>query len=440
MEVLKFQATVNREAEYFLSLTNDEANREKVIRIISHNDTDGITSAAILIKILKRLNLQYWLTNLKVFDEQALKKLANEEWEIAFILDFGLNEKKLSELNKLNKKIFILDHHLIENEEKISDFTNIRFINSYLLGEDLSAAGVVYSFGKAIDEKNKDLAHIAIIGLIGDMKKVDKTILNDALEAGKVVVKKGINIFGASTKPLHIALSFGLPEIAGQEGEAIELVNQAGIRLKDNGKFRTLLDLNNEEMKRLCTIIATRGKNGDFIGFIYLINSNGKIYDAKELATIINACGNLGFFEEGIEACYGNLIGAEKVYNNYRKEIVSALNWFKDEKNNNKVFLEACKGKVWLINAKSNIRDTMIGVLISILSGYYRNKVLIGMAESENKIKISARASEINVKEFLDKLFQGITSECGGHERAAGGLINKGDEKIFIDRVKSLIN
>ena len=109
-------------------------------------------------------------------------------------------------------------------------------------------------------------------------------------------------------------------------------------------------------------------------------------------------------------------------------------------KNNNKVFLEACKGKVWLINAKSNIRDTMIGVLISILSGYYRNKVLIGMAESENKIKISARASEINVKEFLDKLFQGITSECGGHERAAGGLINKGDEKIFIDRVKSLIN
>ncbi|MBU2496789.1 MAG: DHH family phosphoesterase [Nanoarchaeota archaeon] len=438
MEVLNFQDKIEKNVEKFLSLIND---KEKRIRIISHDDADGITSAAIIVKVLKRLNLQYWLTNLKGFDENVLENLLKEEWDISFILDFGLNEEKVQKLEELNRDVFILDHHLADFKK---EFRKVHIINSHLLNEDLSASGVCYFFGKAIDEKNKDLAYIAIIGLIGDFKKVDERILKDAIDNKQITVRRGLKVFGASTKPLHKALAFSnvfIPGISGDEKGALELIQQAGINIKENNRFRTLIDLNDEESKKLYTLIATRSGNGNFIDYIYLINSNGKIYDSKEMATMINACGNLGYSEAGIEACYGNTVKAEKVYNKYKKEIVSALRWFEKEKeNNSEKVVEACNGKVWVINAGTEVKDTIIGVLTSMLANHYEDKILVGMAESDGRIKISARAKEIDVKEFLDKIFKDLKAECGGHERAAGGLINKEDRPIVIERIKSLLN
>ena len=36
---------------------------------------------------------------------------------------------------------------------------------------EISGAGVVYLFCKALDGKNKDMAHIAIVGAIGDIQE-----------------------------------------------------------------------------------------------------------------------------------------------------------------------------------------------------------------------------------------------------------------------------
>lgn len=439
MEVLNqtLQEVIDESVEKFLSMI--DGNSTKTIRIISHIDTDGITSAAILAKVLKRLNLQYWLTNIKSFDAAAVENLEKEEWDIAFILDFGLNEEKLKRLDKLNKKIFILDHHILEFDGELN---NINLISAYLAKEEISTSGIVYFFGKSLAEKNKDLAHIAIIGLVGDFQKINESILKDAIESKRVTVRKSLRVFGTSTKPLHRALAMSdifIPGISGNEMEAIELIKQAGINLKENGRYRTLLDLSEEEMKKLCTLIAARSKNEDFIGYIHLINSNGKLYDSRELSTIINSCGRLGFVEAGIEACYDKLQGAEKIYRSYRKELSSALRWFEQNKTNGDgKFLEACNGKVWLINAGSEIRDTIIGVLISMLSRHYKDKVLIGMAEDGDRIKISARASTINVKEFLDKMLDGLALESGGHKQAAGGLLSKNDGEVFVERIKNL--
>lgn len=437
MEVLnsKLQDVIDQCANKFLSLI--EKNVKGAIRVVAHNDTDGITSSAIIVKVLKRLNLQYWLTNLKVFDDSALENLMKEEWEIAFILDFGLNEEKLKKLDSLNRKVFIIDHHILKLE---AELRNVNIISSYMFNEDLSAAGVAYFFGKIISEKNKDLAPIAIIGLVGDRCKINPEILKDAVDSKKLIVKKGLTIFGASTKPLHRALALSdifLPGVSGNENNALELIKQAGINPMDNGRYRTLLDLNEEETKKLCTVVAARSKNTDFIANVHLININGNLYDSKELSAIINACGRFGCSEAGIKACHGKIRDAEKLYGAYKKEIVAALKWFEANKENGNL-LEACNGKVWLINAKSEIKDTIIGVITSMLASHYKDKILIGMAKSDEKIKISARATNINVKEFLDKVLEGIVTESGGHKAAAGGLIDKKNEKVFIDRIKSL--
>jgi len=234
-------------------------------------------------------------------------------------------------------------------------------------------------------------------------------------------------------------------------------------------------------MKALCTLIATRGSNGNFIDDIYIFNLNGKLYDGRELSSMVNSCGRLGKAELGIEACYGNLQKAEKNYEKYRKEIFAALKWFEKKKgvmtsgaegtgrgvesaglgaggrergaqgsangkserkgrggNGEGQVLEACNGKVWLINAKEEVRDTIIGVLISMLSSYYKDKILIGMASSDERIKISIRASNLNAKEFLGKMLDGISEETGGHANAAGGFISKANEAIFINRITEL--
>ena len=105
MEVLgeKFRQVVFSGAQEFLGLI--ETKSPRMIRIIAHNDTDGITSSAILVRVLKRLNLRYWLSNPKVFDLAEVNKLEKEEWDLAFILDFGLSEEKYRRLERTGKKI-----------------------------------------------------------------------------------------------------------------------------------------------------------------------------------------------------------------------------------------------------------------------------------------------------------------------------------------------
>lgn len=461
MEVLgeKFRQVVYDGAREFLALA--EAKSPRMIRIIAHNDTDGITSSAILMQVLKRLNLRYWLSNPKVFDLDEVSKLEKEEWDLAFILDFGLSEEKYHRLEKTGKRIFILDHHIMDFP---AEARNITLISAYKCDEKLSASAISYFFGKALSEKNKDLAYIGILGLLGDLQKVPPYILKDAMDEKKVSVRRGPRIFGASTRPLHRALALSdifIPGISGREEEALEILRQAGIKQMENGRYRTLLDLSEGEMKALCTLIATRGGNGDFIDDIYIFNINGKLYDGRELSSMVNSCGRLGKAELGIEACYGNVQKAEKNYEKYRKEIFASLNWFEKKKGvmasgmddvgggtgreaaetgvmaESRV-LEACNGKVWLINAKGEVRDTIIGVLISMLSSYYKDKILIGMASSDERIKISIRASNLNAKEFLGKMLDGISEETGGHANAAGGFISKANEITFINRITEL--
>src|SRR3989344_8122427 len=84
------------------------------IRIISHLDADGIASASILIKCLLKENKKFSLSIVKQLDEKILKEISRENYKNIFFVDLGsgcLNniKKYLSD-----KKIFILDHHILE--------------------------------------------------------------------------------------------------------------------------------------------------------------------------------------------------------------------------------------------------------------------------------------------------------------------------------------
>ncbi|MBT4858564.1 DHH family phosphoesterase [archaeon] len=86
-------------------------NLNYVIRVISHLDTDGITSAAIISKALKRENKLFCLSIIKQLSEEELEILKKEVYDIFIFTDLGAGQ--LENIIKFfpEKRIIILDHH-----------------------------------------------------------------------------------------------------------------------------------------------------------------------------------------------------------------------------------------------------------------------------------------------------------------------------------------
>lgn len=424
--------------------------KHEKIHVISHYDTDGITSAAIISETLKRLSKQFSLKIVKQLNEKEIALIPKNK--LIILTDLGSGY--LKELSKKENEIFIIDHHEIKNKK--FEAKNLNILNTHLLKnyENLCASELSYLVSKEISEENKDLAKLAIIGLIGDSlgEEINK-IRNDILKDAEVIVRKGFLIY-PSTRPLDKALEYNprpfIPGVSGNSKGTYELLKESGISRIGN-HYKSLIELTEKEMKALMTSImlrvSTKEKTSKFLGNLYLIKFFNKIEDARELSAIINACGRMGYSEVALMLCLKNLTArkkAERIYFKYRQKIVSGLKYIDKLEKSNKII-----GKNYvIINAKDKINDSLIGILMSILSFssiYAPGTILIGMAqdsENENKIKISARISgreksERNLKKLLEEVTEEISGEnVGGHKVAAGALINKNQEKQFIDSIK----
>jgi len=161
-----------------------EKIKDKNIKIISHHDTDGITSAAILAKTLKRLDKKFSIKIVKNLERDFVEGLSNDS-ELIIFLDLG--SSLLDEISKL-KDAFVIDHHEISTIPG----KNTTIINPHLLDEEeISASGLTYLFSKFISRENKDLANLAVVGMVGDMleREISK-INNKILEDAEVIIKK----------------------------------------------------------------------------------------------------------------------------------------------------------------------------------------------------------------------------------------------------------
>ena len=426
--------------EYIKNFSEKLLKINNKIQIISHFDTDGITSAAILTKTLERLEKHFSTKIIKLLSKEEIVGFPEDKTII--LLDLGSGSLEL--LSKSKNKIFIIDHHEISS--LIPE--NITILNPHLIKFDnLCSSELTYLVSREISSENKDLAYFAILGMIGDvMEKEINKLRNSIIEESNVIIKKGLLIY-PSTRPLDKSLEFSsrpfIPGITGNSKGIIELLNEAKIERIGN-KYKSLIDLNDKEMKNLITAIMLRispREISEYIGNLYLVKLFNKIEDAREVSAIINACSRMGKPEIALLLCLGNNESrkkAERIYIKYRQEIISGLRYI--EKNN---FIY---GKDYvIINAKDNINDTLIGTLASILSFspiYKEGTIIITMAYNNDKIKVSARiAGRMNNSINLKKLMDSITSllggeESGGHCHAAGCTIKIENEDKFIESIK----
>jgi RecJ-like exonuclease len=412
----------------------DSENKE--IFLVSHFDTDGITSAAIMVQALEKLDKRFSVKIVKRLEEEMIYELPKNK----LILFLDLASGSLDHIKKAGlKDVFIIDHH--EIVQKIPK--GVTILNQMLISkEKISSAGLVYLFCREIDPENKRLAKLAVLGMIGDIMEESIEKLG-GIEEGDIKKKKGILIY-PSTRPINRALEYCsqpyIPGVTGNFEGVLEILREVGIE-PSNGQYKNLIELNDEEIKKLVTAIMLRNpktKNKDIIGNIFLLKFFNKLEDARELSAMINACSRLGESSTALRFCMevsGARKEAEEIHIKYKQHLFSGLKFVSK--------IEKIQGKGFvIINAEDNIKDTIIGTIASILSKsplYEEGTVIITMAYYEDKIKASVRnagRNGRNVREILDLVIKETGGETGGHEFAAGCMITRDKEKKFIDLLK----
>lgn len=416
----------------------DELSKNKPIKVISHFDTDGITSAAIFSRALSKWQKSFSLEIVKNLEESTIKNLP--ENHILVFLDLASNS--LDYLKNKNTEVFILDHH-----EIIQDIpSNVTLINPHLTKDEIiSSAAICYLFSKELGKADKEMATLAVLGMIGDNLERDiLKVYNDIIRDSETTIKKGLLIY-PSTRPLDRTLEYSsqpfIPGVTGSFKGVLELLRDAGIQ-RNNGDYKSLSELTEQEMSNLVTSIALRVhstiKQEDLVGNIYLVKFFNKLEDARELSALINACSRMGSPQTSLGLCLGSKkckMDAEKIYVEYKQHLISGLKLVPE--------IEKISGKGYtIINARNNIKDTIIGTIASIISRspvYEQGTIIIALAYNEDKIKVSARLagnSGKNVREVLNQAVVQLGGEVGGHPKAAGCLISREKEDLFISEIK----
>jgi len=434
----------------------EEIKKADNIRIISHMDADGISSAAVILSTLMRLGKKIHLSIEKQVKPSLIEKLKKEDHDLLVFSDLGSGQiEMISELSQ-KTKIIILDHHLPQSNKVYENIIHVNPCINEKNENSISGAGVAYLLSKEIDPNNKDLSYLAIIGAIGDMQDenwimmgINKELLQEAIDNDRLKKERGLRLFGRMSRPIHKALEYStdpyIPGISGDESASVQFLSSIGIDLKKYGEWKTLNDLSDEEMKKLASaIICERiaGKESspeEIFGDVYTVNLNGRSNDAREIATTLNACGRMGYASLGILYALGVdyvFDVVEGIMTGYRKMITKYMKWIKENKKSIKK-----TEKAYYIIAGNQIHENFIGTITSICEKSFFNngKVVFGMAFTEDgEIKVSARAPKSMVKKGLnlEKLFKTIPEEYGyggGHIAAGGAFIKKGKEKEFIN-------
>ncbi|MCL2481732.1 MAG: hypothetical protein FWE72_03695 [Spirochaetaceae bacterium] len=169
-----------------------EYNSKELI-LLHHNDSDGLSSGALLLKAFQRAGYNVKRFSLEKPYPAVLKKLFGENsGKIIIFADFaGKIAPMISSLNKGKNIVIILDHHEAEESKDISVINLDPDLFGLKGDRDISASVVCYCFVKELDNANKDIAHIAAFGGIADFYHINnqlysynKLCFEEAVEVG----------------------------------------------------------------------------------------------------------------------------------------------------------------------------------------------------------------------------------------------------------------
>jgi single-stranded-DNA-specific exonuclease len=203
---------------------------EKAVQIFHHNDSDGLSSGAILTRAFERQGFEVTRFCLEKPYPAVLRKVYEQEGRILVFADFaGRIAPLLSALNKGRNLTLILDHHVAE----ASTDQRVHNLDPDLYGlkgdRDISGSTTCYLFALAMDPQNRDLAYIAAIGAVGDGFFVDGQLVSQNREVALEAVQQGqIEIIKQANGELYLLTSSKGKMSCIEVGDYLDLLGGVG--------------------------------------------------------------------------------------------------------------------------------------------------------------------------------------------------------------------
>lgn len=165
---------------------------KKAVQVFHHNDSDGLSSGAILRSAFEREGYEVRRFCLEKPYPEILEKIYAQEGEILIFADFaGRIAPLLSRLNRERNLTLILDHHAAE---KPTD-PKVHNLDAELYGlkgdRDIAAATTCFLFAKTFNPANRDLAYLGAVGAVGDKFFVEGRLVSENREAAMEAVRQG---------------------------------------------------------------------------------------------------------------------------------------------------------------------------------------------------------------------------------------------------------
>jgi single-stranded-DNA-specific exonuclease len=463
----------------------------KKVTVVGHIDADGITATSIAFKALQDQRIDVHYNFIKKIDENEIKRINRIEADGVLLVDLGSGYSSKLE----HPGLCIADHHEVDpvgrppsrkrGQVNLLDFEpgNNRHLNPHLFGFDgskeLSGAGAAYAIAKAMDGRNRSLAHLAIVGAVGDFQDssecrligLNRRILEDAETVGSVRPAHDVRYFGRETRPLVNFLKYSsdprLPRLTNEEDMCFEFLREQGVPLKEDGRWRCWADLRADEKERIVGVlkeILTRSDQGAdaasrLMGEVYsLVREEPRtvMHDAKEFATLLNSCGRYEKAPTGLEVC---IKGPQ-----LKREKQNALRNLQNHRDNLKGAIEMVKGKdrivlgsvQYLRNGDGSfclpVEDTVVGIVAGMLLGSGdipcdRPLLAFALSVDDNNVemtKASARGTKALVEKGLSSAMrrasESVGGTGGGHNIAAGATIPPGRENDFLAEIDRIVS
>ncbi len=355
--------------------------------------------------------------------------------------------------DSLDGRFLAIDHHQIPEEYAARPY----FLNAWQYGYDggreACSSTMAYFFASTMDPANVGLSHLAVVGAVADRQDagpgraltgLNRKALEQAQSAGLVRVAKDLLLMGRETRPIHESIAFTstpfLPGLSGSKDAVLASLLQSGIAIKDGSRWRTAAELSGDEKMKLTEMIAgsfgasggaTEAVSGLF-GEVYTLVSEDAftpLRDAREFATLLNACGRMGMAGVGMALCLGDrgaaLRDAMKTLADYRMSINRAVQGLTGD--NARSVLH---GSVVLVRGDDLVDEKLLGPVISIITAQqFKDKVVVATARSgESELKVSSRvgdayAKSVNMGVVMREAAEAVEGVGGGHSMAAGAKI-----------------
>jgi len=162
----------------------------KTVTLVHHDDCDGLCSAAVVKAALEREGYGVKTFCLEKIYPEVIESLHKNVDRTIFYADIGSSHASfISECNASRNLTIILDHHdpTPATDPRVYD---LNLENYGFRGEsDFSGATCCYLFAKALNEGNKDLSYLALVGsceIPDGFTGLNKVVFDEAVKNGVV--------------------------------------------------------------------------------------------------------------------------------------------------------------------------------------------------------------------------------------------------------------